>query len=49
MADENEIINKLKALITEIDQEHIDITLLHQGEIKAYVISDVKHHLFHSL
>ena len=49
MADENEIINKLKALIIETDQEHIDITLLHQAEIKADVISDVNNHLFHCL
>ena len=49
MADENEIINKMKTLITETDQEHIDINLLHQAEIKADVISDVNHHLFHCL
>ena len=49
MADENEIINKLRALITETGQEHIDITLRHQAEIKADVIGDVNYHLFNCL
>ena len=49
MEDEGDIINKVKALITETDQAHIDITLNHQEEIKAGVISDVNCHLFECL
>ena len=41
MEDESEIIKQVKALITETDQVHIDITLNHQEEIKAGVINDV--------
>ena len=49
MEDENDIIKKVKALITETDQADIDITLNHQEEIKAGVISDVNFHLFECL
>ena len=49
MEDESEIIKQVKALITETDQVHIDITLNHQEEIKAGVINDVNCHLFECL
>ena len=49
MEDESDIIKKVKALIAETDQAHIDITLKHQEEIKTGVISDVNCHLFECL
>ena len=49
MEDESDIIKKVKALITETDQAHINITLNHQEEIKTDVISDVNCHLFECL
>ena len=46
MDDEDEIIEKLKNLISETDEINTDITLHQQSEIKDKVINDVNHHLF---
>ena len=46
MGDEDEIIEKLKNLISETDEINTDITLHQQSEIKDKVINDVNYHLF---